>query len=97
MESIFSIDMSFKISGGIENFGTFSIGNSRDRAIDIFKQLKGRSDITEREVLFMTFIETNNGLPVNLKIIGCTLDQLTENCKIIARELFKLKNIDMTG
>ena len=96
MESTFSITFSFKTSLGFECFANFSIGHHRKKAYDIFQQLKGETDIAEKDVLFIEFIETTKGLPINLKIISCTLDQLAENCKIITKELFKLKNIDIS-
>ncbi|KIC95026.1 hypothetical protein OI18_09090 [Flavihumibacter solisilvae] len=82
-------------SQGIESFANFVIGSDRQQAIDIFRQLKGKAETNKTDMLFMTFIESHDGLPVNLEIIGCTLDQLAENCKIISREIFKLKNIDI--
>ena len=43
----------------------------------------------DKNVIFLSFVEISNGLPVNLDMIGCTLPQLGENCKIIAKDLFK--------
>ena len=97
MKPTFSIDVSCTTSQGIESFATFFIGSNRQQASVIFRQLKGKAETNEKDMLFMTFIESNDGLPVNLEIIGCTLDQLAENCKTISREVFKLKNIDITS
>jgi hypothetical protein len=38
-------------------------------------------------------METKNGLPVNMQMIGCSLEDLAENCKIITKETFKLFNL----
>ena len=94
METEFSITFSLKTCDGLEPFGSFFIGNDREKANYIFQQLKGESNISERDVLFVEFIETTKGLPVNLKILSCTLEQLANNCRTITKELFKVKNID---
>jgi hypothetical protein len=39
-------------------------------------------------------METVNELPVKIKTICCTLDELGHNCKLIARETFRLKNLE---
>ena len=94
MKTTFSITFSLKSYQGADCFGRFSVGNDRDRASEIFKQLKGEVNVKETDVLFVDFVETIEGLPTNLKIISCTLDQLAENCKIITKEIFKLNNIE---
>lgn len=71
-------------------FAKFYIGNDRDAALDIFRQLKGSTEVSDRNVLQLDFIETVENLPVNLKVIGCTLAELSENTAIITREVFKL-------
>jgi hypothetical protein len=95
MKATFSIDISFTTPQGIESFASFFLGTDRQQASGIFSLLKGKAEISEKDVLFMTFIEADGGLPMNLKIIGCTLDQVAENSRIISREMFKLKNIDI--
>ena len=97
METTFSITFSFKSYQGVDCFGRFFIGNDRDRASEIFQQLKGEVDVKETDVLFVDFVEAIEGLPTNLKIKSCTLAQLGENCKIITKEVFKLNNIEGGG
>jgi hypothetical protein len=70
------------------------IGNNRNRAYDIFEALQGTTEVNEQHVLFIDFMETVDGLPMNLKMIGCTLSQLAESCKFITKELFKLHNLE---
>lgn len=94
MKPEFSITLSLKTCEGLEQFASFSIGNARKKAYAIFNQLNGKADVTDRDVLYVDLIETISGLPVNLKLITCTLDQLAENCRIITKEIFKLKNIE---
>ena len=88
--------LSIKTPDGFENFGRFNLGNSRKAATAIFQQLKGSSDVNYKTMLAVEFIETVNGLPVNLHMLDCTLDELAYNCKIITKETFKLHNLKLT-
>ena len=92
-ETIFYILISIKTANGFESIGKFYVGNDRKRATVIFNQLQGNPDVTERAILTIDLIETVDDLPVNMKIITCTLRELGENCKIIVRETFKLLNL----
>ena len=84
------IELGFKTPDGPETFARILAGDSRKRAGAIFRELQGNRNIDDKNVIFLSFVETSNGLPVNLDMIGCTLYQLGENCKIIAKELFKI-------
>jgi hypothetical protein len=96
MTTQFYIVFNIKTSKGPESFGRFFIGNNRERADEIFRQLKG-TGADEEHILYLDFMETVDGLPVNLKMITCTMDQLAENCRIITKEVFKLFNLEETG
>jgi hypothetical protein len=93
MTSQFYIVLNVKTSRGPETFGQFFIGNNRERAYDVFRQMKG-TEADEKNFLYLDSMEMVDGLPVNLKMITCTLDQLAENCKIIAKEVFKQFNLE---
>ena len=45
-------------------------------------------------VLQMDLMETKNNLPVNIKVLGCTLEEMAENCKTIAKETFKIFTLE---
>lgn len=94
METRFYIEFRLKTGKGWERFGKFYIGNDRKHAYSIFEKLQGM-EVNEKNVLHIDFIETVQGLPVNLELLTCTLDQLAENCKCITKELFKLKNLEV--
>jgi len=94
METQFYITITLKTHKGLESFAKFFIGNNRHRAFEIFKQLKGSHNVTEKNILYFDFLETEKGLPVNLDFITCTLNQLAENCRIITKELFILENFE---
>ena len=78
----------------MESIGKFYIGDNRNYAYALFGKLKGADDISEKDVLFLDFMETVDSLPYNLKMKSCTLNELAENCKIITKELFKLNNLE---
>jgi hypothetical protein len=92
-ENTFYILFSIKTGDGFESFGKFNLGDKRKPAAEVFRQLKGDSKVDEKTVLTMDFVETVKGLPVNLQILGCTLEDVANNCKIIAKETFKLLNL----
>jgi hypothetical protein len=41
----------------------------------------------------MELMETVNDLPLNIKMISCSLDELTENCRLITKETFNIINL----
>ena len=90
MDKQYFIELGFKTPDGPETFARFFAGDSRKRTGAIFQKLQGNRNIDDKNVIFLSFVEICNGLPVNLDMIGCTLYQLGENCKIIAKELFKI-------
>jgi hypothetical protein len=94
MDTQFYILVTLKTPKGLDSFGRFFIGNDRDRANALFKKLKGTDEATEKDLLFLEFMETAKGLPLNLNIKSCTLNQLVENAKLIAIEVFKLNNLE---
>ena len=94
METQFYITITLKTHKGLESFAKFYVGNNRQLAINIFRQLKGSQNVSEKNILYFDFLETEKGLPVNLDFITCTLNQLAENCRIITRELFISENLE---
>jgi hypothetical protein len=93
METTFYINLNIKTANGFQPYARYFIGDDREAAAQIFHQLKGTNEVTEDHLLQIDFIESANNLPVNLQVIGCNLEQLAENSKIITREIFKLLNL----
>lgn len=89
MDTQFFILITLKTPNGLDTFGKFFIGNNRENAYTLFKNLKGNEDPSEKDLLFLDFMEMAGGLPTNLKMKSCTLNQLAENCKMVTKELFK--------
>ena len=93
METHYYILLSLKTPQGFINYGKYFLGDDRDVAYNLFDDLQGHKDIRDRAVLHIDLMETINELPVKIKTLCCTLDQLGENCKLIAKAIFRLKNI----
>jgi hypothetical protein len=91
----FYILISVRTREGFESFGKYNLGNNRKTATAIFRQLKGSPDL-DQTMLSMELEETVNGLPVNLQILACTLEELAYNTKIIVKETFKFLNLKGT-
>jgi hypothetical protein len=93
VQNSFYILLNIRTPEGFETFGKFNLGNKREVALEIYKQLKGTTAVDENTILTMDLMETVNGLPLNVQIRGCTLDELAWNCKILTKETFKLHNL----
>ena len=92
-ETTFYVLLSIRTCDGFENFGKFNLGNNRDAAAQLFRQFKGNTEVDEKAMLTIELVETINELPVNLKMLACTLDELAHNTKIITKKTFKLHNL----
>jgi hypothetical protein len=90
MDTTFYIELTLKTANGLESFAKFFVGNDRQRAHILFRKLRGSRNASEKDVMYIGFMETKKGLPVNVDMITCTLNQLGDNCKIIIKELFKM-------
>lgn len=76
-------------NGDWQPFGEFFIGRNREDAAYLFSMLKGIPEVQENNPLTIEFVERENGLPVNLDMMNCSLQQLEENTRIITKELFR--------
>jgi len=92
-ERNFYIMLNIRTADGFESYGKFFIGNGRETAYRVFAKLKGSRKINDKSILHLDLMETRNGLPVNIQLISCTLEELAENCKIITKEIFKHFNL----
>ncbi|MES2275193.1 MAG: hypothetical protein V4592_04170 [Bacteroidota bacterium] len=94
METQFYILLSLKTPKGFVDYGQYFFGNDREAAYGLFAQLKGESKLKDSALLHIDLMETVNGLPVRIRTICCTLEELGSNSKLIAREIFRLKNLE---
>lgn len=94
MEMNFYLTIHLKVKGELQTIGKFYIGNKREAAYELFNKMKGNRATSGTEVLFMELTETQSELPTNIKMLSCTLNELSENCRIITKEIFKWNNMD---
>ena len=95
MKTAFYIELSLKTPDGPEPYGRFYIGNNREKAYNLFHMLHGTDHVNDKNVLYIDLMETVQGLPVNLKMISCTLEQLALNCRTITKKLFSAANLEV--
>lgn len=93
MQTNFYIISHFATHEGPRAFARFEIGNDREAAYGLFNQLKGDKEVNDQNMLCMELMETVNELPVNINVLSCTLDELTENFRLITKESFKQHNL----
>ncbi|PZR22664.1 MAG: hypothetical protein DI535_25610 [Citrobacter freundii] len=93
METGFYITLNIKTATGFEKYAKFFIGEDRASALTIFNSLKGESEADEKNFLQLDFMEIKDKLPLNVKMLSCTLDEMTENFRIITKEIFKRFNL----
>ncbi len=92
----FYIELNMKTIDGFERFGCFELGSDRGFAVTLFAGLAGRPAEGDTEVLHMDLVEKRGGLPMNMDVISCTVEELGKNMKYLTRELFKRINLDNT-
>ena len=91
---VFYIDISLQTSEGPRRFGRFEFGADRNAARELFKKMKGSTGIDPKDMLYIEFTETVNGLPVNIDIITCDLQELGTNTMLITQEIFRITNLN---
>lgn len=89
----YRIALHARTASGFDTFAEFFIGNDSQAAKELFKALEGSSDDVGEGLLLVELREINRNLPVDIQLIHCTLDQLAENCRLIAKNQFKTLNL----
>ena len=46
-----------------------------------------------KDMLYIEFMETVNGMPLNIDVLTCDLQELGTNTMLITQELFRLANL----
>lgn len=94
MENSFCIKLTIKTERGHECFGEFHLGQNRKWAEGIFQLLRGDREVDDRDMLQLELTELRHGLPVNVRMMSCDLDELQENTRIITKEMFRHLNLE---
>jgi hypothetical protein len=93
MKRTFYIVLNIRTAGGFESYGRFFLGNDREFAYRLFSKLEGNTAVAEKDVIHMDLMEASEGLPLNIRMKSCRIEELALNCKIITKEIFKFLNL----
>ncbi len=93
MRTVFYIVCRLRTVTGFEAYGSFNLGDDHSFANEVFSRLKGRELPQDNDMLQLDLMETRDGLPVNLRVISCTAEELAANCKIVTKEIFRRFNL----
>lgn len=93
MQTSFYIDISIQTVDGPQRIGRFELGGDRAAAGDLFTRLKGSSEVNLKDMLYIEFMEELNGLPLNIDVLTCDLQELGTNTMLITQEIFRLANL----
>lgn len=94
MENFFYITLNIRTVAGIDSYAYYYLGNNKEKAEAIFKQLKGSELLTPDTILTMDFTQMRDGIPFPLTMLGCTVEEVAFNTRIITREIFKNLNLE---
>jgi hypothetical protein len=89
MESEYRIALHGKTPTGYETYGMFYIGNDSVEVNRLFHHLKGCRQHREEGLLLMELQAIYRGLPIDMQMIHCTLEDVAENTRLITKYLFK--------
>ncbi|HEY1869423.1 MAG TPA: hypothetical protein VGG71_00125 [Chitinophagaceae bacterium] len=92
MGAIYQIVVNMRGTNGMWELGRFFIGDDRYVAFETFGELEGTSFIPSP--IRLDLIQKGEEIDIVLVNKGCTLNQFEKNCRIIARDAFKLFNLE---
>lgn len=93
MPSGYYLELNMRTGAGFERFGRFDLGEDRAFAVALFSGLEGEPVDGDTGILHMDLVEKRQGLPMNMQVINCTVEELSRNMKHITREIFKHLNL----
>ena len=93
MEAKFQLTISIQTTEGPQRIGHFELGNKRDAARSLFRSLKCSPEVSPKDMLYIELMELFNGLPINIDMVTCDLQQLGLNTMLVTQELFRLANL----
>lgn len=79
---------------GYVEYCRFFAGEDKETAESLFDALLGIDTEDDTYILRMSLADTNSTLPNILAMRYCKLTELTENCRIITRDIFKYFNME---
>ena len=92
MDTNFQIVVNMRGASGFWELGRFFIGDDVRVASETFGDLDGTSFILSP--IRLDLIQKDEEIDIVLDNKGCTLNQFEKNCRIIAKDAFKLFNLE---
>lgn len=96
MEKQFYILLSLRTSKGFELCGQYVLGNNSKAAFRLFDELQGDEHLIDAGCLHLDLLEASGEFPEKIKTKCCRLDQYAANSKLIVREIFRQKNLEVS-
>ncbi|RFZ91324.1 hypothetical protein D0C36_20580 [Mucilaginibacter conchicola] len=93
MKTDFDLMISFRTPSGFKRCAQYFLGTDRKFAESVFQQLTGHEDHTGQAVLHLDLVESSSGLPLRLRTLCCKLSELSDNCALVTKELFRQQAI----
>ena len=93
MAEEYQIVLHMKTSDGFESYAEFYIGINPTEARQLFRSLKGSSEDFSEGMILMELRIISRGLPLDVQMKYCTLTEVTENCRLITKHVFKSLNL----
>ena len=93
MAQEYQIVLHMKTSEGFESYGKFYIGLNAAEGRRLFQTLKGSSVDVANGIILMELRTISRGLPFDVQMKYCTLAEVTENCRLITKHVFKSLNL----
>lgn len=82
------------VGTGYVETGRFFIGDDKDEAEELFSQLVGQKIIVDKVLLRLDLVAHGEDLDTILGALRCTLEEMSENIKIILKETFRMLNLE---
>jgi hypothetical protein len=94
METQYYTVIKMKVLDAVIESGRFLMGDDMEFAADLYGKLSGNLDPESQFMLHMELRAESENMRETLQSKGCSLEELTENCRLITREMFKLLNLE---
>jgi hypothetical protein len=94
MSPEYKMIINLRVAEGYIEAGRFNIGNDLAAASKLAGQLQGDREPAANVMLRLDFIAHQEELISVLRTIGCTLEEMSENIKLILKEIFRLQNLE---
>ena len=94
METQYYTVVKMKVLDAVIESGRFLMGDDLEFATDLYGRLSGDLIPGSQFMLRMELTAASENMQETLESKGCSLEELTENCRLITREMFKFLNLE---